>query len=119
MSTRLTLEIASNSLASALAAQAGGADRIGQLADHLGAGFRWYPGEARDQAQARDWGDAIRAWNGGSPRTRDELVCRIQAKLQVTNPASRLLASEQCGARFAQDRRNGAALLEVAEAKER
>lgn len=37
MSTRLTLEIASNSLASALAAQAGGADRI-ELFDNLAEG---------------------------------------------------------------------------------
>ncbi|SUE43306.1 transglycosylase SLT domain-containing protein [Roseomonas gilardii] len=66
-----------------------------------------------------DWGDAIRAWNGGSPRTRDELVCRVQAKLQVTNPASRLLEREQCGTRFARDRRSGEALLEVAEAGDR
>ena len=66
-----------------------------------------------------DWGDAIRAWNGGSPRTRDELVCRVQAKLQVANPASRLLEREQCGTRFARDRRSGAALLEVAEAGDR
>ena len=66
-----------------------------------------------------DWGDAIRAWNGGSPRTRDELVCRVQAKLQVANPSSRLLEREQCGTRFARDRRSGAALLEVAEAGDR
>ena len=66
-----------------------------------------------------DWGDAIRAWNGGSPRTRDELVCRVQAKLQVANPVSRLLEREQCGTRFARDRRSGAALLEVAEAGDR
>ncbi|MGY2436809.1 copper homeostasis protein CutC, partial [Escherichia coli] len=37
MSTRLTLEIASNSPASALAAQAGGADRI-ELFDNLAEG---------------------------------------------------------------------------------
>jgi copper homeostasis protein len=37
VSTRLTLEIASNSLASALAAQAGGADRI-ELFDNLAEG---------------------------------------------------------------------------------
>jgi hypothetical protein len=66
-----------------------------------------------------DWGDAIRAWNGGSPRTRDELVCRVQAKLQVANPASRLLEREQCGTRFARDRHSGATLLEVAEAGDR
>lgn len=66
-----------------------------------------------------DWGDAIRRWNGGSPGVANRLVCKVQAKIQAENPGTRVLADERCGATYARDRRNGEALLEIAEASER
>ncbi|MFT8246303.1 transglycosylase [Roseomonas sp. BN140053] len=69
--------------------------------------------------QTGNWGDAIRRWNGGAPRTANNLVCRVQAKLQVTNPGSVVLSRESCGGNYARERRNGAELLEIAEASER
>ncbi|MFC0409175.1 transglycosylase SLT domain-containing protein [Roseomonas elaeocarpi] len=81
---------------------------------------RWAARHLREKFnQTGDWGDAIRRWNGGAARTANNLVCRIQAKLEVTNPGSRILSDESCGGGFARDRRNGAALLEIAEAPDR
>lgn len=64
-----------------------------------------------------NWGDAIRRWNGGPAASK--LVCRVQAKLRASNPGSSLLADERCGGAYARDRRNGEALLEIAEASDR
>ncbi|SHJ75111.1 Transglycosylase SLT domain-containing protein [Roseomonas rosea] len=63
-----------------------------------------------------NWADAIRRWNGAG---NDKLACRVQAKLQVTNPDSDVLDNVRCGnTAIARERRNGAALLEIAEAAE-
>ncbi|MFH5923928.1 transglycosylase SLT domain-containing protein [Roseomonas xinghualingensis] len=63
-----------------------------------------------------NWVDAIRRWNGAMP-SGNALACRVQAKLQVTNPNSKVLDGVSCGnTAIARERRNGAALLEIAEA---
>ncbi|WP_342452475.1 transglycosylase SLT domain-containing protein [Pararoseomonas baculiformis] len=63
-----------------------------------------------------NWVDAIRRWNGAG---NNKLACRVQAKLQVTNPDSDVLDGVSCGGTsIARERRNGAALLEIAEAAE-
>ncbi|WP_338663384.1 transglycosylase SLT domain-containing protein [Pararoseomonas sp. SCSIO 73927] len=63
-----------------------------------------------------NWGDAIRRWNGGGA-SGDRLACRVMAKLKVSNPESSVLSDTRCGgANIARERRNGEALLEVAEA---
>ncbi|WP_235924609.1 transglycosylase SLT domain-containing protein [Roseomonas harenae] len=65
-----------------------------------------------------NWADAIRRWNGALP-SGNALACRVQAKLQVTNPDSKVLDNVPCGnTAIARERRNGAALLEIAEAAE-
>jgi len=61
-----------------------------------------------------NWASAIRRWNGAG---NDKLACRVQAKLQVSNPDSDVLDGVRCGnTAIARERRNGAALLEIAEA---
>ena len=80
----------------------------------------WAAGHLREKFdRTGDWGDAIRHWNGGASATADRLVCRVQAKLRAANPGSRLLAGERCGGSYARERRDGQALLEIAEASER
>ncbi|MCQ4160417.1 lytic transglycosylase domain-containing protein [Roseomonas sp. GC11] len=66
---------------------------------------------------AGNWAVALRRWNGGGHAA--VLVCRVDAKLQVVKPGSGALGHPACGgARIAQVRRDGAALLELAEAGE-
>lgn len=60
-----------------------------------------------------NWTDAIRRWNGGGA-SGNRLACRVQAKLQVTNPGSDVLSSARCAGNT-RERRNGEALLEIAE----
>ncbi|TPG51860.1 transglycosylase [Roseomonas nepalensis] len=62
------------------------------------------------------WTEALRRWNGGGA-SGDRLACRVQAKLAAANPGSTLLADARCGGN-ARERRNGEALLEIAEAAE-
>jgi hypothetical protein len=64
-----------------------------------------------------NWADAIRRWNGGGA-SGDRLACRVQAKLQVTNPGSDALSSARCG-NNPRERSNGQTLLEIAEASDR
>ena len=65
---------------------------------------------------AGNWADALRRWNGGGPGD-NRLVCRVEAKLQVVNPGSTVLGSPSCGGtQMARARRDGRALLELAEA---
>ncbi len=74
---------------------------------------RWY-------LETGSWVEALRRWHGGSPASTRRLICRIRAKLEVTAPGSGLLQEQPCSpAEIARLRRNGAALLEVAEAVER
>ncbi|KAA2215031.1 lytic transglycosylase domain-containing protein [Pseudoroseomonas oryzae] len=65
-----------------------------------------------------NWAAAIRRWNGAGPKD-NKLVCRVQAKLQVTSPNSTALGRPNCGgSHMARMRRDGQALLELAEAPE-
>lgn len=60
-----------------------------------------------------NWADALRRWNGGGT-SGNRLACRVQAKLAVANPASTVLSGVSCGP-GGRERREGAALLEIAE----
>ena len=62
------------------------------------------------------WMEALRRWNGGGA-SGSRLACRVQAKLAAANPRSTLLSDARCGGN-ARERRNGEALLEIAEAAE-
>ncbi len=63
-----------------------------------------------------NWSDALRRWNGGGAASM-KLVCRVDAKLQVVNPGSTVLGDPDCGrSQVARGRRDGRALLELAEA---
>lgn len=66
-----------------------------------------------------DWGMAVVRWHGGSPRMTTRLVCRVRSKIDVVAPDSEIFR-ERCGTnggvQMAQFRRNGRALLELAEA---
>ena len=64
-----------------------------------------------------DWSMAIVRWHGGSPGIRQRLVCRVRSKIDVVAPDSALFAERCRGTetQMASFRRNGAALLELAE----
>jgi hypothetical protein len=65
-----------------------------------------------------DWSRALVRWHGGSPGMTTRLVCRVRSKIDVVAPGSNLF-SERCrGTRtqMAAFRRDGRALLELAEA---
>ena len=62
------------------------------------------------------WAEALRRWNGGGA-AGNRLACRVQAKLAVTNPGSTLLSGVSCGS-DQRERRNGRALLEIAESSD-
>jgi len=65
---------------------------------------------------AGNWADALRRWNGAGP-TDNRLVCRVQAKLQAVAPGNTVLGAPSCGGtQMARARRDGRALLELAEA---
>jgi hypothetical protein len=62
------------------------------------------------------WTEALRRWHGGSARSTHGVLCRVRAKLEVTAPGSPVLADYACSETMtARLRRNGVALLEVAE----
>jgi hypothetical protein len=66
-----------------------------------------------------NWADAIRRWNGGAIATANNLVCKVQAKLDVVNPGLDLMGRTGCGrSEIARVRSSGVALLELAEAPE-
>ncbi|WP_244407361.1 transglycosylase SLT domain-containing protein [Roseomonas fluvialis] len=79
----------------------------------------WAAGYLRQHYETYgDWGLAVVRWHGGSPRQMTRLVCRVRSKIDVVAPDSDLF-SERCRgtqAQMATFRRNGAALLELAEA---
>lgn len=64
------------------------------------------------------WDMAVVRWHGGSPRMLTRLVCRVRSKIEVVAPESTLFAERCQGTRtqMARFRRNGRALLELAEA---
>lgn len=62
------------------------------------------------------WAEALRRWNGGGAASQ-HLVCRVRGKLQAIAPGSQLLDAEPCRETLlARERRNGRALVELAEA---
>ena len=74
---------------------------------------RWY-------METGTWDAALRRWHGGSPASTRRVLCRVRAKLEVTAPGSALLRDQSCPEGETQEaRRNGAALLEVAELQDR
>jgi hypothetical protein len=71
----------------------------------------------RHYTETGDWAEAIRRWNGGASRTADNLVCRVRAKMQAVATGPNVLAESNCpGFATARVRRDGEALLELAEA---
>ncbi|TCH99631.1 transglycosylase [Roseococcus sp. SYP-B2431] len=71
---------------------------------------------ARWAAETGSWSEALRRWHGGSPSSTQRLVCRVRAKMEVTNPDSTLFDSYSCnGALAERTRRNGAAHLATAQ----
>lgn len=65
-----------------------------------------------------DWSMALVRWHGGSFGQATWLVCRVRSKIDVVAPDSHLFAERCRGtqAQMASFRRNGQALLELAEA---
>jgi hypothetical protein len=79
----------------------------------------WAAGYLRQHYETYgDWGLAVVRWHGGSPRQMTRLVCRVRSKIDVVAPDSALFVERCRGtqAQMAAFRRNGAALLELAEA---
>ena len=73
---------------------------------------RWY-------METGTWDEALRRWHGGSAASTQRVMCRVRAKLEVTAPGSGLLRTGGCSdAETVQARRNGLALLEVAEMRD-
>lgn len=71
---------------------------------------------ARWAAETGSWSEALRRWHGGSPASTQRLVCRVRAKMEVTNPDSTLFDNYSCnGALAERTRRNGAAHLAIAQ----
>jgi hypothetical protein len=71
---------------------------------------------ARWAAETGSWSEALRRWHGGSPASTQRLVCRVRAKMEVTNPDSTLFDNYSCNdALTERTRRNGAAHLAVAQ----
>ena len=74
---------------------------------------RWY-------IETGSWSEAVRRWHGGPSGSTQRLRCRLRARLEVVAPGSALLQGGGCDrAEAARLRRNGEALLEVAEMPDR
>jgi hypothetical protein len=71
---------------------------------------------ARWARETGSWPEALRRWHGGSASSTQRLVCRVRAKLEVTNPQSDLFDRFECGG-SASVRRNGAIHLATAESQ--
>ncbi|HZH47913.1 MAG TPA: hypothetical protein VEY31_14885, partial [Roseococcus sp.] len=71
---------------------------------------------ARWARETGSWPEALRRWHGGSVASTQRLVCRVRAKLEVTNPQSDLFDSYACEG-SASVRRNGAIHLATAESQ--
>ncbi len=72
---------------------------------------------ARAYAETGSWTAAIARFHGGSPRGSQRVICRVRAKLEAAAPGSPVLRDASCGGDSARERRNGASLLEIAEAR--
>ncbi len=71
---------------------------------------------ARWARERGDWAEALRRWHGGSPASTQRLVCRVRAKMKVTNPTADLFDGWAC-ADDNRTRANGAAHLRLASAE--
>jgi len=69
-----------------------------------------------NREQGGGWAEALRRWHGGSPASTQRLVCRVRAKMEVTNPSADLFDGWGCGA-DGRTRANGAAHLRLATAE--
>ncbi len=79
----------------------------------------WAAGYLRQHYETfGSWDMAVVRWHGGSPRQVTRLVCRVRSKIDVVAPDSTLFTQRCAGTQthMAAFRRNGAALLELAEA---
>lgn len=72
---------------------------------------------ARAYAETGTWTAAVARFHGGAPRGSQRVICRVRAKLEVAAPNSAALRDASCGGNIARERRNGATLLEIAEAQ--
>ncbi|GGG18056.1 hypothetical protein GCM10010964_02880 [Caldovatus sediminis] len=75
----------------------------------------------RHYERTGDWADALVRWHGGSPENAARLVCRVRGRMDVTAPGHAVFEGFRCGGdtAVARLRRDGRALLELAEAAER
>ncbi|MBR0657290.1 lytic transglycosylase domain-containing protein [Roseomonas arctica] len=65
-----------------------------------------------------DWAEVLRRWHGASARNAGTYLCRVRGKLEVVQPDSPIFAEQRCApANMARLRQNGAAHLEIAEAR--
>ena len=70
----------------------------------------WAGGMMARWGQEHGWAEALRRWHGGSHAATPRLVCRVRAKLEVTQPGSDLFREFNCNTgREDRTRRNGAA----------
>lgn len=53
---------------------------------------------ARWARETGSWPEALRRWHGASRNAARPLICRVRAKLEVTNPASPLFEDLRCNA---------------------
>lgn len=51
---------------------------------------------ARWHRETGSWPEALRRWHGGSPASTQRLICRVKAKLEVTDPGSTLFEGWRC-----------------------
>lgn len=72
---------------------------------------------ARAHAETGSWTAAVARFHGGSPAGSRRVICRVRAKLEAAAPGSPVLRDAACGGDAARERRNGATLLEIAEAQ--
>ncbi len=70
----------------------------------------WAGGMLARWGQEHGWAEALRRWHGGSARATPRLVCRVRAKMEVTQPGSDLFRDFNCNTgREDRTRRNGEA----------
>ena len=77
----------------------------------------WAGGLMARWGQELGWAEALRRWHGGSASATPRLICRVRAKLDVTQPDSDLFREYNCNnGRTDVTRRNGAAHFRYAAA---
>jgi hypothetical protein len=63
---------------------------------------------ARWERETGSWSEALRRWHGASSASSRRLICRVRAKLEVTNPSSPLFEDVQCNSSRAERLRHHA-----------